>query len=362
MKAFLDKIYIGTMSGTSHDGIDICAIKVSNQVSLLKFSSYKYPVRLKREISRVIQQQELSLLGYLELNNKIGIAFSNSINKFLTENNVSKENVAAIGLSGQTLFHNPKSKYPFSIQAGDPKVIANECGIDVVSDFRNDHIKLGGEGAPLVPEFHQKIFAKKNLNLVVLNIGGISNFTFLDGKDNFYGSDCGPGNALMDIYCQKFLNRPYDKNGKHARDGEVHLPSLNKMLSHPFFKKRHPKSTGKEIFNIGFIPTQLLQKSSADILATLTELTAIVITKSLRSLQFKPDKVIVCGGGIKNTFLVRSIEKHIKSNIISTSEYGFNPQAIEAMAFGWMARQRVYRKTLKVNKNKGLLGTLTKPK
>lgn len=362
MKAFLDKIYIGTMSGTSHDGIDICAIKVSNQVSLLKFSSYKYPERLKKEISRVIQQQELSLSGYLELNKKIGIAFSNSINKFLTENNVCKKNVAAIGLSGQTLFHNPKSKYPFSIQAGDPKVIANECGIDVVSDFRNDHIKLGGEGAPLVPEFHQKIFAKKNLNLVVLNIGGISNFTFLDGKDNFYGSDCGPGNALMDIYCQKFLNRPYDKNGKHARDGEVHLPSLNKMLNHPFFKKRHPKSTGKEIFNIGFIPAQLLQKSSADILATLTELTAIVITKSLRSLQGKPDKVIVCGGGIKNTFLVRLIEKHIKSTIISTSEYGFNPQAIEAMAFGWMARQRVYEKTLKVNKNNGLLGTLTKPK
>jgi anhydro-N-acetylmuramic acid kinase len=166
----------------------------------------------------------------------------------------------------------------------------------------------------------------------------------------------------MDIYCQKFLNRPYDKNGKHARDGEVHLPSLNKMLSHPFFKKRHPKSTGKEIFNIGFIPAQLLQKSSADILATLTELTAIVITKSLRSLQGEPDKVIVCGGGIKNTFLVRSIEKHIKTTIISTSEYGFNPQAIEAMAFGWMARQRVYKKTLKVNKNKGLLGTLTKSK
>ena len=104
--------------------------------------------------------------------------------------------------------------------------------------------------------------------MVVLNIGGISNFTYLDGKDNFYGSDCGPGNALMDIYCQKFLNRPYDKNGEHAKNGEVHTPSLNKMLDHSFFRRRHPKSTGKEIFNIKFIPKILLKKSSNDILAT----------------------------------------------------------------------------------------------
>src|SRR5210317_267367 len=360
MKAFLDKIYIGTMSGTSHDGIDICAIKVSNQVSLLKFSSYKYPIRLKREISRVIQQQELSLSGYLELNNKIGIAFSNSINKFLTENNVSKKNVAAIGLSGQTLFHNPKSKYPFSIQAGDPKVIANECGIDVVSDFRNDHIKLGGEGAPLVPEFHQKIFAKNNLNLVVLNIGGISNFTFLDGKDNFYGSDCGPGNALMDIYCQKFLNRPFDRNGNHAKNGVIHSPSLKKMLSHPYFKRRHPKSTGKEIFNIRFIPKQLLKRPSHDILATLTELTAICIAKSIHSLKQSPQEVIVCGGGLKNNFLVSSIERHINVTLTASDQYGINPQAIEAMAFGWMARQRLNKNPLTVKKNKGMLGTLTK--
>ena len=210
MKASSDKIFIGTMSGTSHDGIDVCAIKVTNQISLLKFCSFQYPLRLRRDISEVIQQQQLSLDMYFELDKKIGIAFGKSINKFLTQNKINKRNVAAIGLSGQTLFHKPKGKYPFSIQAGDPKIIANECGVNVVSDFRNDHIKLGGEGAPLVPEFHQKLFAKKNTPLVILNIGGISNFTYLDGKLNFYGSDCGPGNALMDIYCQSFLNRPFD--------------------------------------------------------------------------------------------------------------------------------------------------------
>ena len=360
MKASSDKIFIGTMSGTSHDGIDVCAIKVTNQISLLKFCSFQYPLRLRKDISEVIQQQQLSLNMYFDLDKRIGIAFSKSIDKFLTQNKINKRNVAAIGLSGQTLFHKPKGKYPFSIQAGDPKIIANECGVNVVSDFRNDHIKLDGEGAPLVPEFHQKLFAKKNTPLVILNIGGISNFTFLDGKLNFYGSDCGPGNALMDIYCQSFLNRPFDRRGEHAKNGVIHIPSLNQMLSHPFFKRRHPKSTGKEIFNLRFIPRQLLKKSSCDILATLTELTAVCIAKSLRSQKKFPHQVIVCGGGLKNTFLINSIERHINMSIISSNEYGLDPQAIEAMAFGWMARQRLYKNTLTVKKNKGLIGTLTK--
>ena len=360
MKASSDKIFIGTMSGTSHDGIDVCAIKVTNQISLLKFCSFQYPLRLRKDISEVIQQQQLSLNMYFDLDKRIGIAFSKSIDKFLTQNKINKRNVAAIGLSGQTLFHKPKGKYPFSIQAGDPKIIANECGVNVVSDFRNDHIKLGGEGAPLVPEFHQKLFAKKNTPLVILNIGGISNFTFLDGKLNFYGSDCGPGNALMDIYCQSFLNRPFDRRGEHAKNGVIHIPSLNQMLSHPFFKRRHPKSTGKEIFNLRFIPRQLLKKSSCDILATLTELTAVCIAKSLRSQKKFPHQVIVCGGGLKNTFLINSIERHINMSIISSNEYGLDPQAIEAMAFGRMARQRLYKNTLTVKKNKGLIGTLTK--
>ena len=348
------------MSGTSHDGIDICALKVSGQVNLLNFCSFKYPPKLRENISTVIQQQELSLDMYFELNKKIGIAFSKAINKFLAQNKMNKKDVAAIGLSGQTLFHKPKGKYPFSIQAGDPKIVANECGIDVVSDFRNDHIKLGGEGAPLVPEFHQQLFAKKNTPLAVLNIGGISNFTYLDEKHYFSGSDCGPGNALMDSYCQNFLNHPFDRNGKHAKNGVIHSHSLNKMLGHPFFKRRHPKSTGKEIFNMRFIPKQLLKKSSHDILATLTELTALCIAKSINSRKQTPQQVIVCGGGLKNNFLVSSIEKHINMNLTSTDQYGINPQAIEAMAFGWMARQRLNKKPLIVKKNKGLLGTLTK--
>jgi len=361
MRASSNSIFIGTMSGTSHDGIDICAIKILNEVTLLKFGSYKYPKKLQESISRIIQHQELSLSEYFELNKNIGIAFSKAINKFLIQNKISRNIVCAIGLSGQTLFHNPKGRYPFSIQAGDPKIVADQCGINVVSDFRNTHIKLGGEGAPLVPEFHKKLFHKKKTPLLILNIGGISNFTYLDGTGNFYGSDCGPGNALMDIYCQNYLDRPYDSHGQIAKMGTIHIPSLKKMLSHSFFKRHHPKSTGKEIFNIRFIPKPLLKKSSENVLATLTELTAICIAKSINSQKNLPKEVIVCGGGVKNEFLIHRINIHTRINLASSNEYGFNPQAIEAMAFAWMARQRVCKNLLIVKKNRGLLGTLTKP-
>ena len=363
MKTSLDKIFIGTMSGTSHDGIDVCALHINKKkFELLKFNSYKYPDKLRKDISDVIQNQKLSLNKYFEIDKKIGFAFGESINKFLVKNYMKKNKIVAIGLSGQTLFHAPKNKYPFSIQAGDPKIVSMVSGLDVVSDFRNDHIGLGGEGAPLVPEFHQNIFARRKSSLVVLNIGGISNFTFLDGKESFYGSDCGPGNALMDAYCQSFLNLPFDKNGELAKNGKVHNHSLKKMLDHPFFKKRHPKSTGKEVFNIMFIPKQLLKKSSYDILATLTELTAICIAKSLKSQKKLPDEVILCGGGIKNKFLVDSIQRLSKISLASSSEFGFNPQAIEAMAFAWMARQRIYNNPLCVRDKKGLLGKITRSK
>ena len=361
MKSYSDKIFIGTMSGTSHDGIDICSVSITNKkIELLNFGSYKYPNSLRKDISDVIQHQKLSLNKYIELDKKIGIAFGKSINKFLVKNKINKNQILAIGLSGQTLFHAPKHKYPFSIQAGDPKIVSIECCLDVVSDFRNDHINLGGEGAPLVPEFHQKIFARKNSSLFVLNIGGISNFTFLDGKESFYGSDCGPGNAMMDAYCQKFLNLPYDKNGDFARNGKVQNQALKKMLDHPFFKKRHPKSTGKEVFNIKFIPKELLKKSPNDILATLTELTAICVTKSLHAQKKLPEQMIICGGGIKNKFLMHSIKKLSKINFVSSSEFGFEPQAIEAMAFAWMASQRIYKNPLYVKDKKGLLGKITK--
>ena len=198
----LNKLYIGTMSGTSFDGIDVCAISVRKKIDLVHFSSFKYPPKLRKKIAAVIENQILSLKDYGELNIQIGRAFAKAINTFIKQNNFSSSQIIAIGLSGQTLWHDPQGKYPFSIQAGDAAIVSKACGIDVVHDFRNDHISLGGEGAPLVPEFHQRLFSKSNQDRLILNIGGISNYSYLTKSKDFFGSDSGPGNALLDSYCQ----------------------------------------------------------------------------------------------------------------------------------------------------------------
>ena len=356
----LNKLYIGTMSGTSYDGIDVCAISVRKKIDLIHFSSFKYPPKLRKKIAAVIEDQILSLKDYGELNIQIGLAFAKAINTFMKKNNFSSSQIMAIGLSGQTLWHNPRGKYPFSIQAGDAAIVSKECSIDVVHDFRNDHISLGGEGAPLVPEFHQRLFSKSNQDRLILNIGGISNYSYLTKSKDFFGSDSGPGNALLDAYCQNFLDKDYDHNGLLARKGKVHKVSLNKMLAHPFFKKRQPKSTGKEIFNLTLIPKSLLQQSSENILATLTELTAATIAQAIKHKQQSINEIIVCGGGIKNLFLIERIDHYVSLPIVSSELMGYGPQSIEAMAFGWLASQRITSNPLRVGKHKGLLGKITK--
>ena len=350
------------MSGTSYDGIDVCAISVRKKIDLIHFLSFKYPPKLRKKIAAVIKGQILSLKDYGELNTQIGLAFAKAINAFIKKNNFSPSQIMAIGLSGQTLWHNPHGKYPFSIQAGDAAIVSKECGIDVVHDFRNDHISLGGEGAPLVPEFHQRLFSKSNQDRLILNIGGISNYSYLTKSKDFFGSDIGPGNALLDSYCQNFLDKDYDRNGLLARKGTVHQASLNKMLAHQFFKKRQSKSTGKEIFNLTLIPKNLLEQSSENILATLTELTAVTIAEAIKPKEQFINEIMVCGGGIKNIFLMERVGHYVSTPLISSALRGYDPQSIEAMAFGWLASQRIENNPLIVGKKKGVLGKITKSK
>ena len=166
--------------------------------------------------------------------------------------------------------------------------------------------------------------------------------------------------ALLDSYCQNFLDQDYDHNGLLARKGKVHKASLNKMLAHPFFKKRQPKSTGKEIFNLALIPKSLLRQSSENILATLVELTAATIAQAIKHKQQSINEIIVCGGGIKNLFLIERIGHYVPLPIVSSEFMGYDPQSIEAMAFGWLASQRIAKNPLIVKKHKGLLGKITK--
>ena len=231
-----------------------------------------------------------------------------------------------------------------------------------MSDFRNSHIVLGGEGAPLTTYFHHEMFKSQKSRLII-NLGGITNFTFI--KRSFVlGSDAGPANALMDIYCQKVLKKKFDKGGLIAAKGDIHASSVNEMSKHSFFQKKLPKSTGKEIFNLNFIPKKLLKKPKEDVLATLNFFSAKMIFEQTQKLKKAIDEIYVCGGGIKNQTLLDNLESLFKIKINSSKEIGLDPMLVESAAFGWLAKKRLDHETLQVfNKgksSKGLLGSITK--
>jgi anhydro-N-acetylmuramic acid kinase len=253
------------------------------------------------------------------------------------------------------------------MQIGDPNTVSSETGLITINDFRNMHISLGGEGAPLVPEFHNELFHSSRKSKIILNIGGIANYSYIKNKNHFWGSDVGPGNALMDAYCQKYLNKPFDRDGKIASKGKVNARELKRLILHKFFNQKFPKSTGKELFNLNMLSKQFLKESPENILATLVEFTAISIDTSIKANNHSFDEFIVCGGGGKNKFLIKRLAATLNSEVVLSNAYGYDIQAIESMAFAWMGYKRINNQVMKVqlgkNKfNKGLLGSITQAK
>jgi anhydro-N-acetylmuramic acid kinase len=336
------KLYIGAMSGTSHDAIDVSLVSVNKKaIQLDGFESIKMPKNLSDEISNTIDKNNISLTELGSLDKKIGLMFSKAISRIIEKNVLKNPENIYVGVSGQTIRHEPNLKSNFSMQIGDPNIISAQTGTTVISDFRNMHIAKGGEGAPLVPEFHAELFKSKKAPRVIINIGGISNYTHVQTNGSYFGTDTGPGNSLMDAYCVNRLAIPFDRNGAMAQKGSVLEKELKKMLTSKFFKNKAPKSTGKEIFNFNFIPKSLLKSDKSDVLATLTELTAVSIAKAIRKENHSVKEIYVCGGGIKNKTLMQRLSYHLNTKVNSTSELGFDPQAIESMAFGWLAYKRI---------------------
>ena len=361
------KFYVGAMTGTSHDAIDVSIIEIQKNIELKYFYSKKFSSKIRAKIKNVIDANSITLNELGQLNKEVGILFAKSINEAIIDSKIKKSNIACIAVSGQTIRHEPHGKPPFSMQIGDPNIIASLTDLVVISDFRNMHIALGGEGAPLVPEFHNELFFKPKSPRIIINIGGISNFSFVKARKEIYGTDIGPGNALMDAYCQKFLNKPFDKNGAIAAKGKVINSELKKLLANPFFKKAFPKSTGKELFNINLLSKKFLECSPEDILATLVELTAQTIVLAIDKNKYEYKEMIICGGGSKNKFLIERIKNLIPHNVMLSSELGHDPQSIESMAFAWMGYMRINNKELIVQQGKnkytsGLLGTLSQAK
>lgn len=344
----MNELYIGVMSGTSLDGIDVALCEIdSNSCKLISAEEYPFDKELKKEILKLIDGITL-LKDIGVINKKLGIAFAHAVNRFLREKEINAESIGAIGLHGQTLWHEPDSEFPFSMQLGCPSTVVTDTRINVVSDFRSMDVANGGQGAPFAPAFHQFIFGNLEKNVAVLNIGGMANITIL--ADTLQGWDTGCGNVLLDMWISKCKNIPFDKDGNFARSGSVNEELLNAMLEDNYFKKLPPKSTGREYFNETWFANHLPIFNSIkdeDIQRTLLELTAFSIANDLKNRDL--ELVITCGGGAKNSFLMQRIQELCKIKVKPSEAFGISSEFMEAMAFAWLAYKRVHNEAVELS-------------
>lgn len=339
--------YIGVMSGTSLDGVDIALIDISdNTISLILGDYYPIPQQLKNDLIYICEQKQSTLQKLGEIDHQLGELYSTSINNFIFKNQIDKNKIIAIGCHGQTIYHSPNGNHPFTMQIGDANIIAAKTNITTVADFRRKDMAFGGQGAPLVPAFHQAIFAHPNKNRVILNIGGISNITVLIPNQSVIGYDTGPGNVLLDGWITACLNLPYDKDANWAKKGEVNQILLERLLNEDYFKQPYPKSTGRELFNMAWLKQKLLKfnGSVVDIQATLVEFTVKSIVNELQNLPLNhlPYELFVCGGGAKNPLIMQRLQQLLPNWFVSTTDtQGVSSDYMEAMAFGWLAYCRL---------------------
>ncbi len=336
----MSELYIGLISGTSVDGIDAGLVGFCDQKpELIAFECTPFAKGLKDRICRLSADSPLFLKEYGALDSELGHLFADAVNALLAKSPLSSTDIRAVGSHGQTLFHAPDGPFPFSLQIGDPNIIAEKTGITTVADFRRRDIAAGGQGAPLAPAFHQAIFKQQDKNICVVNIGGIANITLLS-TDKILAFDTGPGNTLMDYWCEKHLQRPYDQNGDWAKKGAV-IPELFQAFKQAdYFKIAPPKSTGKEYFSSDWLKSHLEHyhgHSPEDIQATLCQLTADTIIKAVQQHAPNTDELIVCGGGAHNGHLLSLLNNHCRT--VSSKAYGIHPDHVEAAAFAWLARQ-----------------------
>ena len=339
-----EKLYIGLMSGTSVDAIDTALVSFHDgKARVLEFYEHPIPPHIQHEISGLCQpgDNEIDRSGVLD--QALGDLFAQATLSLLDQQGLSTEIIHAIGSHGQTIRHRPMAKHPFTLQIGNPSVIAYRTGITTVADFRAKDMAAGGQGAPLVPAFHQHQFYQQGCTRVILNIGGIANVSRLSDKPGhpLIGFDTGPGNTLMDYWIKKHLSKAYDDNGDWARGGQLNTHLLQALLDHDYFAKSAPKSTGREEFSpawLGWVLSKYQNLSAADIQRTLCELTAKSISEAIRLHLDTGDEVVLCGGGSKNGFLVERIDTLLSGySFYTTEKLGIDVNAVEATAFAWLA-------------------------
>lgn len=333
--------FIGVMSGTSLDGIDVVLAAINESVVAQQASlSYPIPVAIKEDILAICQGQTLTLSQLGQLDTRLGRLFADAVLALMRQENVQLTDIVAIGCHGQTVWHEPTGEAPNTLQIGDNNQIAAHTGVTVVGDFRRRDMALGGQGAPLVPAFHHALLAHPVERRMVLNIGGIANLSLLAPGVPVRGYDTGPGNMLMDAWIWRQCGKPYDKDAQWASEGKVLLPLLQNMLSDPWFALPAPKSTGREYFNYGWLERHLARFQGLrpqDVQATLAELTAVTIAEQVL-LSGGCERLLVCGGGARNPLLMARLAALLPGTEVSTTDAaGISGDDMEALAFAWLA-------------------------
>lgn len=341
----MSDLYVGMISGTSVDGVDAVLAEIRAQdCRILKATTTPYPPPLLARLQSLIEAPETSLRDLGALDVAVGRFFAHCALKLISAAGHKPAEIAAIGSHGQTVYHEPRGGEPFTMQVGDPNVIAAQTEITTTADFRRLDVALGGQGAPLVPAFHAWRFRHPHEARVVLNIGGIANITAIAPGYPATGCDTGPGNTLLDLWVRTRLRETFDRDGRWAASGTVDESLLRACLSESFFAAPAPKSTGRELFHSAWLDERLGSVGAVrdeDVQATLAELAATTISTAIRRELPSCREIIVCGGGVHNSDLMNRLRRLTPARVTTTDEYGVPADWVEATAFAWLARARL---------------------
>ena len=351
-----DKLFLGMISGTSADGIDVAIARFDDgsdsrtpRADVLFGQTYAWDDDLRARLIELGQHAAaLTLDDIGELDVRIGAAFAAAAEQAIRDSGVDRTQIAAIGSHGQTLRHRPDGRsndgaHRFTLQLGDANLIAETTGLRTVADFRRRDVAAGGHGAPLLPALHAALLASPDEDRAVLNLGGIANLTLLPTQGSVRGFDTGPANGLMDAWCLRHTGERFDRSGAFAAAGQVDDALLARLLDEPWFALPPPKSTGRDQFHLGWVESKLSgSETPADVQATLLALTARTVADALRATLPSAARVIACGGGVHNPALMRSLAEALPGAVVeSTAAHGIDPDAVEALGFAWLARQTV---------------------
>ena len=362
-------IYIGVMTGTSMDGVDIVAASF-DPLQLHATLTLPFDLDLRDELMALTLpgDNEIDRMGKADV--ALAKMIGQGINQLIEEHNLPRKQIKAIGSHGQTIRHRPE--HGFTLQIGDANIITEITQIPVVADFRRRDMAAGGQGAPLVPAFHQALFQHDSIHRVILNLGGIANVSLLPAgqPEAVYGFDTGPANILMDAWCHRYTGQPYDENGNWAAYGQPIRSLLERLQSHEYFSKEPPKSTGREDFNLDWLDEQLadwrndveymeLEDTPENVQATLLKLTTRAIKKAIYRSGMPTGEVYVCGGGAYNSHLLEQLRWRLRKHhwsVQTTSVLGLAPTWVEATAFAWLAMRFVHQQSAKLPALTGAAG------